>query len=296
MNNFKYHVSLFISTLLFAINYWVSKDLVSNLSVELLVLFRTIGAGILFSIIYLYLPKQKLPNKDKLYLAVAALFGIVLNQLLFFGGLQYTTAVDTATIHTSNPLIVLGLSIVFLKSKFNRIQLLGIILGFIGALVLVLYQKGFQINTNYLKGNLMIFGNTFAYAIFLIMLKPILQKYNALTVMFWVYLFASIMLLPMGIGLYSETNWVEIIQNNAVSLFYIIVMITFLAYFLSTFSLRKLSPMVVSFYIYLQPVLAMIIAIILGEQLPNLVKLSATLLIFIGVYLINGGNLTFVRK
>jgi len=284
----KSHISLFVATLLFAINYWVSKDLVGSLSVIQLVFFRTIGATAIFSVIFIVRPKQKIPTKDILHLGLAGLFGIAINQLLFFGGLQYTSAIDTATIHVSNPVIVLVLSIIFLKSKFTKTRFIGIVLGAVGALILILYQKGFQINTESLKGNLMILGNTTAYAIFLVMMKPLLKKYDTFTVMFWVYLFASIVILPFGIESFSNTNIVLIIQNHAISLFYIIVMITFLAYFLSTYSLRRrLSPTVVSFYIYLQPVLAMIIAIILGEELPNFVKIIASLIIFSGVYLVN---------
>jgi len=286
-SNLKSHIALFIATLLFAINYWISKDLVGSLNVIQLVSFRTIGAAIIFSIIFLIRPKQKVLLKDKLHLAIAGFFGIALNQILFFGGLQYTSAVDTATIHVSNPVIVLGLSIIFLKSRFTRTRLIGIVLGAIGALVLILYQKGFQIDTQSIKGNLMILGNTTAYAIFLVMLKSLLKKYDTFTVMFWVYLFASLIIMPFGVVESINSNIISVIQNHAFSLFYIVVMITFLAYFLSTYSLRKLSPTVVSFYIYLQPVLAMIIAIILGEELPDIVKIVASLVIFTGVYMVS---------
>ena len=286
-SNLKSHIALFIATLLFAINYWISKDLVGSLNVIQLVSFRTIGAAIIFSIIFLIRPKQKVLLKDKLHLAIAGFFGIALNQILFFGGLQYTSAVDTATIHVSNPVIVLGLSIIFLRSRFTRTRLIGIVLGAIGALVLILYQKGFQIDTQSIKGNLMILGNTTAYAIFLVMLKSLLKKYDTFTVMFWVYLFASLIIMPFGVVESINSNIISVIQNHAFSLFYIVVMITFLAYFLSTYSLRKLSPTVVSFYIYLQPVLAMIIAIILGEELPDIVKIVASLVIFTGVYMVS---------
>ena len=283
----KSHISLFVATLLFAINYWISKDLVGNISVTQLVFFRTIGATVIFLVIFVIRPKQKIPLKDILYLGFAGLFGIALNQFLFFGGLQYTSAIDTATIHISNPIIVLVLSIIFLKSKFTKTRFIGVLLGALGAIIIILYNKNFHINVYSLKGNLMILGNTTAYAIFLVMMKPILKKYDIFTIMFWVYVFASMLILPFGIGAFSNTNIVLLIQDHAISLFYIIVMITFLAYFLSAYSLRKLSPTVVSFYIYLQPVLAMVIAIILGEELPSLVKIIASLIIFLGVYLVN---------
>lgn len=286
-SNIKAHLALFIATLLFAINYWVSKDLVGQLDVFQLVFFRIIGAGLIFSALYFIRPRQKVSLRDKFYLAIIAAIGIALNQLLFFGGLQYTSPVDTATIHVSNPIIVMVLSTIFLHTKLRKTQIWGIAFGAIGALILILYQKEFQWTDKTILGNLMIFGNTLAYAVFLIMLKPLLKKYSPLTTMFWIYLFASIIIIPLAIHSMLEIQWVELIKHQGVSLMYIIVMITFVAYFLSIYSLKKLSPMVVSFYIYLQPVLAFIIAVFLGEQLPHLVKIGATLLIFYGVYLVN---------
>ena len=286
-SSIKAHLALLIATLIFAINYWISKDLVGKLDVFQLVFFRTIGASLLFSIIYFIRPIEKVQHKDKFLLAIAATFGIALNQLLFFGGLQFTSPVDTATIHVSNPLIVMSLSAIFLNAKLNRNQILGVVFGAIGALVLVVYQKDFHWTNQSILGNLMILGNTSAYAIFLVMLKPLLKKYKPLTIMFWVYLFSSLLIFPLGLSSMSEISWSELIMNHGISILYIIVMVTFIAYLLNIYSLRKLSPTVVSFYIYLQPVFALIIAVILGESLPSWVKISATLLVFFGVYLVS---------
>ncbi len=286
-SNIKAHISLLIATLLFAINYWVSKDLVGSVDVFQLVFFRTVGAGIIFSVLYFILPKQKVAPLDKLYIAIAAVIGIALNQFLFFGGLQYASPVDAATIHVSNPIIVMVLSTVFLHSKLRKTQIWGVAFGSVGALILILFQKELQWTDKSILGNLMIFGNTIAYAVFLIILKPILKKYNPLTTMFWIYLFASIIIIPLSYNAMLEIQWRELIPNHGISLLYIIVMITFIAYFLNIYSLKKLSPTVVSFYIYLQPVLAFAIAVLLGEQLPHWVKIIATLLIFYGVYLVN---------
>jgi len=284
----KAHIALFIAAILFAINYWVSDNLTLYINTIPLVFFRTIGAMALFGGLY-YFDKDKVTPKakDLGLLAIAAIFGVIINQVLFFSGLKYTTAIDTSTIHVSNPIIVMTLSATFLKIKLTKNKLIGVILGMIGALVLILYQKDYHADSSKIYGNLMVFGNTFAYAIFLIMLKPLLQRYSPITAMFWVHLLASIILIPFSINTMINFNWVEIFSQYWFSIFYIVVMLTFVAYLLNMYGLKRISPTSVSFYVYLQPVFAYIIAVFLGEQLPSLVKILATGVIIFGVVMVN---------
>ena len=281
------HISLFIATLLFGGNYWVSKILVAVLNPNQLVFFRTIGAAILFAIVYFFSTRSKLSTKELLRLFIAGVFGIGLNQILFFTGLQYTSPVDTAIIHVSNPIIVLVLSLVFLHTKISWWKIAGIFVGAVGASILILYQKDMIFNPESIKGNLMILGNTTAYAIFLVIMKPILKKHDTITTMFWVYLFATLTIVPFTWAEVQAIQWQELWGWQIASLFYIIVMVTFGAYFLIIYALRRLSAPVVSFYIYLQPLIAAIIATIIGVESINWVNGLAALLIFLGVYLVN---------
>jgi len=283
----KAHISLFIATLLFGGNYWVSKILVDILNPNQLVFFRTIGAAFLFALVYFLSARPKLNTKELLRLFIAGIFGIALNQILFFSGLQYTTPVDTAIIHVSNPIIVLVLSLIFLHSKLSWWKIAGIIIGAIGASILVLYQKDLVFNPQSIKGNLMILGNTTAYAIFLVIMKPILKKYDTITTMFWVYLFASLMIIPYTFTDIQSIDWSQLWGWPILALFYIIVLVTFGAYFLIIYSLGRLSAPLVSFYIYLQPLIAVIIATIIGVESLNWVNGLAAALIFMGVYFVN---------
>ena len=283
----KAHISLLVATLLFGANYWVSKILVDILNPNQLVFLRTVGAASLFAIVYFLSARPKLNKGELLRLLVAGIFGVAINQILFFSGLQYTSPVDTAIIHVSNPIIVLVLSLIFLHTKLSRWKIAGIFVGAIGASILVLYQKELVFNPESIKGNLMILGNTTAYAIFLVIMKPILKKYDTITTMFWVYLFATILIVPYTFTDVQAIQWQQLWGWPTVSLFYIIVMVTFGAYFLIIYSLGRLSAPVVSFYIYLQPLIAAIIATIIGVESLNWVNGMAAALIFFGVYLVN---------
>ena len=288
----KAHISLLIATLLFGGNYWVSKILVDILNPNQLVFLRTFGAAFLFAFVYFLSVRPKLNKGELLRLLVAGIFGIAINQILFFSGLQYTSPVDTAIIHVSNPIIVLVLSLIFLHTKLSRWKIAGIFVGAIGASILVLYQKELVFNPESIKGNLMILGNTTAYAIFLVIMKPILKKYDTITTMFWVYLFATILIVPYTFADVQAIQWQQLWGWPTLSLFYIIVMVTFGAYFLIIYSLGRLSAPVVSFYIYLQPLIAAIIATIIGVESLNWVNGMAAALIFFGVYLVNRPSTT----
>jgi len=283
----KAHISLFIATLLFGGNYWVSKILIDVLNPHQLVFLRTFGATILFAFVYFLQARPRLNMREILRLFIAGVFGIVINQLLFFSGLQYVSPVDTAIIHVSNPIIVLVLSLIFLHTKLSKEKIAGIFVGAIGASILVLYQKELVFNPDSIKGNLMILGNTTAYAIFLVIMKPILKKYDTITTMFWVYLFGTILITPYTFHDVQAIQWQQLWGWPTVSLFYIIAMVTFGAYFLIIFALGRLSAPVVSFYIYLQPLITVIIATIIGVESLNWVNTMAAGLIFFGVYLVN---------
>jgi len=283
----KAHTALFIATLLFGGNYWVSKILVDTLNPNQLVFFRTIGASILFAGVYFIGQRPKLNKAELLRLFFAAFFGIAINQLLFFNGLRFTSPVNTAIIHVSNPIIVLVLSLLFLHTKLSKWKIAGIFIGAIGASILILYQKDLVFNPESIKGNLMILGNTTAYAIFLVIMKPILKKYDTITSMFWVYLFGIVLIIPYTYHDVLSINWQMLWGWSALSLFYIIVLVTFGAYFLIIYALGRLSAPVVSFYIYLQPLIAAIIATIIGVESLNWINGFAAALIFSGVYLVN---------
>mgnify|MGYP001345434723 CR=1 FL=1 len=83
------HFSLFIANLIYAINYSFAKDVMPDyINPSGFILLRVIGALILFSIVYYIFIKEKIEKEDILRLSACGLFGVAINQLLFFVGLQ----------------------------------------------------------------------------------------------------------------------------------------------------------------------------------------------------------------
>jgi drug/metabolite transporter (DMT)-like permease len=279
------------ATLLFGINYWVAKGLMPHYLLPLQIIFlRISGALILIWILELSIPsvkKNQIQKKDFPRLAAAALFGITLNQILFFIGLNHTTPVDSAIINSSNPLIVMVLSYFFLSQPIKLLKILGIISGAIGALTLILYGNPARIGAGGVTGNLLIAGNTICWSLYLVIIKPLIGKYHPFKIMRWVFLLGFIFALPVTILPIMKINisGFSLITWSAIA--YVIIGTTFLAYLLIIVGLRNLSPPSVALYTYLQPLIVAIIGICFFNEFISIIKIGAASLIFLGIYLTN---------
>lgn len=255
------------------------------------ILFRVLGATILFWSLRLII-KEKVAKKDLGLMAICGVFGVALNQLLFFQGLSITSPVDTAIIMVTSPVIVTLLSFFILKTKLTLNKVLGISLGLIGAILLIYLGDSESNKISSLHGNLFVLANATSYSLYLVLVKPLMKKYNPLTVVTYVFTFGLILVTPFGIPGLSDINW-SFPQEIYWAIAFIIVFTTFVAYLFSIFGVKHLSPTIVSSYIYLQPVFAMIIGLYIsyyaGDKMYfkdiNWLKIGCTFLIFSGVFL-----------
>jgi len=281
-------ISIFIANLIYGVNYAIAKAIMPEYFSPLSIIFlRILGTVIISGLIFITAIKQKVENKDLLKIFLASIFGIAINQVMFFEGLNLTTPIDASIIMTINPIIVLIFSFYFLKNKITLFKIIGIILGIIGASVLILGKGKISFNSNNFSGNILIFINAVSFALYLIIIKPIINKYHPLTLLFWLFLFGFIITLPFTFFPTINVNYVKIPTLIWLGLLYVILFSTFIGYLLYNFSLKKLSTTVVSFFIYLQPIFSTIVSFFYFKQTPNYIDFIATALIFIGVWLVN---------
>lgn len=222
-----------------------------------------------------------------LRLAVAALFGVALNQIMFFEGLNLTSPINASIIMVGVPIIVLLLSSLFLNERLNMINISGVVAGFSGAAYLIYMSGNHGNNSSSLVGNLLILGNATSYSIYLVLVKPLFRYYEPLTIVSWVFLFGALYVLPVTLPIALKENWGDIPLNIWMSIAYVIVFTTIIAYFLNNFSLSHLSPAANSAFIYTQPLFASLVALFIGIDHLKPMHLLAALLIFAGVYLVS---------
>jgi drug/metabolite transporter (DMT)-like permease len=282
------HISLLIANLIYALNFTIAKDVMPNFILpSAFILLRVIGALFMFSFSYFIFFFQKIEFKDILRFAICGLFGVGINQLFFFEGLNLTTPINAAIVMTTNPILVMLLSFIIVKEAISFRKILGITLGFVGASTLILSDGAIDLSSNNSTGNLFVFINATSYGLYLVIVKPLLNKYHPLTVLFYVFAFGFLFVLPFGYDDLTIVKWGTIPVNIYLEIIFVVVCTTFIAYLLNSSALKTLTASTVSIYIYLQPILASLFAIFLGADFLDEKKIIASVLIFSGVYLVS---------
>lgn len=286
--NLKAHLSIIGANLIYGINYSIAKDVMPEYIQPFGFIFcRVLGALILFWLLQLVVKTDKIERKDFLRLFICGLFGVASNQLMFFYGLNLTTPINAAIIMTCNPILVLVFSAFLIKERITPFKVLGIFLGLAGAAGLILNKSSLSIDSSNFIGDLFIFLNATSYAIYLVTVKPLMSKYSPLTVIKWVFLFGFTIVIPFGFSEFRSIDWQSFNPSIWGAFIFVVVGTTFLAYLFNIYGLKRLNPSVVSTYIYSQPLIASIVALLMQKDELNMVKIVSAILIFIGVYLVS---------
>ncbi len=282
-----------IVSIIYGVTFTIAKDVMPKyVDAYGFILMRVGGSTILFWLVWLFSRRSKKIREEQIDRADfpriiwAAFFGVALNMLSFFKGLSLTSPISASVIMVSTPMIVLVLSAIIIKERMRKRMVFGIILGLIGTAFLILYGKSVGNATNASLGNFLVLVNATSYGLYLVMVKKLMDKYNAFTFVKWIYLIGFIMVLPFGWSEFEAVNWALIPTDMYWKIGFVVVFSTFLTYMLNLLSMRELKPTTVAVFVYLQPVFATVFAISLGKDELPLVKLVSAILIFSGVYLV----------
>jgi drug/metabolite transporter (DMT)-like permease len=281
-------LAAFSTAIIYGVSYTVAKDLMPTYVPPFaLIFFRVFGAAILFWITSLFVRKEKIESKDYFRILIAAIFGTSINMLCFYKGLNYTTPITASAIGVATPIMVMVFAAVLLKEKLVKNKIIGLVIGLIGAFVLITYKNDLQQVENAVFGNFLVFVNAAFYGLYLVVVKQLLVKYHPLNVIKWMYLLGVFFVLPFAYPELIAIDWDTMPQIMYVKLGYVIVFSTFFNYLFNLFALSKLKPTTVSVFVYLHPVFASIYALFVKSDTLSFVKVSATLLIFVGVYMVS---------
>jgi drug/metabolite transporter (DMT)-like permease len=282
--------ALFAATLvsiIYGVTFTIAKDVMPKYVEPFgFITMRVGGSVLLFWLVSFFGPKEKIALEDFPRIAAAALFGVALNMLTFFKGLSYTSPIMGAVLMVTTPMIVLVLSAIIMKERMLKRKVFGLILGLVGTIALILWGESLINAPNATLGNLLVFINAVSYGFYLIVVKKLMDKYNAFTFVKWIYTFGFIMVLPFGWNEFHAINWTIVPNDIYWKIGFVVVFSTFLTYLLNLISMRELKPTTVAVFIYLQPLFATIFAISLGKDELTWIKITSAILIFVGVYLV----------
>lgn len=294
-NTIKAHFALLGANLIYGANYIIAKGIMpGKLSPNAFVFIRLACCVVLFWSIKFLFVKEKVERKDFLRLALCGLLGAAANMLFFFHGINLTSPVDASIIMTVTPVIVLIFSFLILKEPLTKNKLIGIAIAGIGAVFLILYGNKVAGTSSFI-GNLFLFLNALSYGLYLVIVKTLMRKYNAITVISWMFLFGLIFVSPITFKDIVNTNFEAFTTNTYLVIGYAVLFTTFFAYLFNVYALNFVSPSVTSSYIYLQPVISFLMVsiyayILMKDEYANdisIIKILSCLMVVIGVYIIS---------
>jgi len=288
------HIALFVVNMLYGASHILAKGVMpSFLTPSVFILFRVFGATLLFWIILSVSKTYKIERKDWVRLIGCGLFGVAVNQLFFFHGLNLSSSVNSGIIMSFNPIMVVLLSGFVLKEKITPVRLTGILIGAAGAVLLTLTGEKSVSETS--LGDLYLLVNSLSYAIYLVLAKPLMKKYSPLLVITWVFTIGLgfLFLYPPVLTEFYTTNFAAIPKDIWLKITFVVVAVTFLTYLLTMYGLKYLSPAVSSSYIYFQPIMVIGFAYLflyigIADDYTSSItlrKIIYMLMIFLGVYL-----------
>ena len=281
------HIVLFLVSLFYGILFsWAGEIMPQYLSAESLVWMRVTFAALIFQIIgILYYSKIKIDWKaDWKTFAICGFFGTSANMYLFFKGLEITHPINAAVLMLLAPLFVAVFDHIRLSRVPTVIFSVALIIAAIGCIQLI-GGKGISFQSETIMGDIWVGINAIFYAIYLVKVKSLTRKYPAFVINRWTFSFGWLYITPIGLLPFIGTDFYVIPSAIALKIGYILVVMSFLVYFMNAYAIQKSGPTLTGVYIYLQPLLASIIAVFLGTDQLSLQKAIWIMLVLISVFI-----------
>ena len=286
------HLACAAAYVIFGINVVVCRDIATDGGLPPIVLFsmRAAVTALLFWMLSLFTPRERVPKRDLLGIAGAGILGLFLPQLTFLHAIALTTPVDLSILSTITPILTMFVAAIFLKEPITWKKVLGVAISFGGVLWLILQSVAFGGGASETKplGLVFCFANYLSFALYLGICRPIISRYSVVTLMKWMFLFSFIVSIPFaaasGVGV---EHFVAVPKHVWWEIAFMIFFSTFIAYYLVPVGQQRIRPTLVSMYGYLQPIIAIAVAIVSGMDRLTVTKVLAAVLVFVGVWVVN---------
>lgn len=286
------HASLLAANVIFGVGVPVTAWLLSDWATPMTYMaLRCICAALIFWIISLFLPKEKIAPRDLVIIMLGGLLGFVISQTLTAWALVYTTPVYFSVIATLTPVATMLLAAVFLREGITPLKTVGVIIGIIGALLGIIVTWHSGVGKNDALGITLAILSLLSWAVYLIITRRVSQKYSAVSQMKWIFLVSTVAVLPFAWGEFSSTRLFSASLDDGLlmgwsGMLFIILFATVAGYFAIPFAMRYLKATTVSVYTNLQPIVASFIAIWIGQDIFTWDKPVALILVLLSAYIV----------
>ena len=282
------HLSMFFACAIWGLMAPVGKDaMLHGIDGITMVSFRVAGGALLFWLASLFMPRERIPVRDRLLMAGAAVFGLVCNQCCFTVGLSITSPANASIVTTSMPIFAMILSFIILHEPITLKKAGGVAIGCSGAVILILTSvAASDSRVGDMRGDILVLCAQFSYALFLSLFSKLVRRYSVFTVNKWMFLWATILIWPFSATHVASIPWQSITLTTWLETGYVVLFGTFIGYILIVNAQQVLRPTVVSIYNYVQPLVSVTVSVLTGIGVFKPAQGLAVLLVFTGVWLV----------
>lgn len=282
----KGHILALTANVMWGLMAPIGKSALTEFSALSVTTFRMVGAAAAFWLLSIFCKQEHVNHKDMLRIFFASLFALVFNQGVFIFGLSLTSPIDASIVTTTLPIITMVVAAIYLKEPVTNKKVLGIFVGAMGALILIMSSQASQVGGGNIWGDLLCMLAQLSFSIYLTVFKGLTQRYSAVTINKWMFVYASMCYIPFS---YTDIAAIQLdlISTTAIlQVLYVVLGGSFVAYICIMSAQKLLRPTVVSMYNYVQPIVASTAAIIMGIGSFGWQKGIAIALVFLGVYIV----------
>lgn len=292
-NKLQGHMAVLAANIIFGLGVPVTKYLLDWWVTPMTYMAaRCVGAALVFWLISLFLPRERVERRDLLVIMGGGLLGFVISQTLTAWALKYTTPVYFSLIAMLTPMATMLMAALFLREGITRMRATGVFIGIVGALLMILMGwQGAGSGSNDLLGIGLAILSLLTWAVYLIITRKVSQRYTAVTQMKWIFLVSTIAVLPFAWGEFGSTmlfgrtyGWEGLVGWSA--MLFIVLFATVLGYFAIPFAMKYLRATTVSVYTNLQPVVASLVAFAIGQDALTWDKPVAAVLVLLSAYIV----------
>jgi drug/metabolite transporter (DMT)-like permease len=241
---------------------------------EALAMMRMLGGAVFFQLLVRARGAQEvaISRSDQMRLFGLSFLGIAANQTLFLFGLRWTTPFSTSLLGATIPVFAAALAVVFRKEELKARTVLGVALALGGVLSLIGLGSVD-------RGAMLVALNSLSYAAYVVLSRDVVLRVGALRAVSWIFTYGALMFAPLGlrpmigqIAVLTPRGWLFV--------GYILAMPTVIAYYANAWALARSSATLVTVYIYLQPLIAAVLAWLqLGHTVSARAGLAAVLIL-----------------
>lgn len=285
------HLAAASAYAIFGVNIVFCKGIAQSQVIEPIALFtvRAIGASLLFWLVSLFTPREKVALKDIPAIVAASILGLFVPQFTFLKATHMATAIDISILGTLSPIFTMFIAAIVQGEKITFKKALGVAISFAGILALIFnsVHSDSGVEHTSIAGYVLLLVNSLSFSAYLGIFRPLIGRYSVVTFMKWLFLVSLILSLPLSARSLMHTDFANIPVDVALEIAFLVVFATFVAYFLIPVAQKNIRPTLVSMYSYLQPIIAVIISICIGMDVMTWQKAGAIVLVVGGVALVS---------